>query len=342
MPTNRLGRLEARRIDPMTASSQDNEVYKRMAELEAVKYAVGAMQPIDPAYTRNTYAEGDRVCKHLTAGFPETGINAVFRYQGSVTSDTHIRAHSDVDLLTIHTAFFSLEPPLQPLYRYAGDPTSDLTEMRRATVRILRAAFPSVTVDDTKGKAVALSGGSLKRKIDVVAANWFDTVEYNASKTDHLRGIMILDAVKQERITNKPFLHNYRLELRDQQVRGALRKAIRLLKSLKYDADNQPEISSYDIASIVYRMPDHLLAVEKGQELLLVQNCETYLRYLMENAWERGRLAVPNDMRMIFCEGGASEVGLRALHREVVGLLRDITEGLTRSFRKLEKARVHY
>ncbi len=342
MPKNRLAQLEARRTDPLVTASEINEVYKRIAENEAVKYAVGAMQPIDPAYTKNTYAEGDRVQKHLENGFSLSRIGAVFRYQGSVTSDTHIRAHSDIDLLTIHTAFYSLEPPLQPTVPYAGDPVADLAGMRKATVQILRAAMPSVDVDDTNGKAVALSGGTLRRKIDVVAANWFDTVEYTASRSDHLRGIMILDARKSERITNKPFLHNRRLEERDQQVRGAMRKTTRLLKSLKYDAETAPSISSYDIASIAYRMPDSLLAVDKGQELLLVQNCESYLRCLIDDPWERARLMVPNDMRPVFCEGGATEKGLRELHREVAVLLRDITEGLTRSFRKLEEARVQY
>lgn len=342
MPTDRLGRLEGRRTDPTVTRSDLHEVYKRIADTDAVKYAVGAMQPIDPAYTRNTYAEGERVCKHLAAGLAAEKIGVEFEYQGSVTSDTHILAHSDIDLLTIHSAFYSLEPPLQPTLIYTGDPVAELSTLRRASVQILRSAMPSVDVDETKGKAISLSGGSLRRKVDVVAANWLDTVDYNANGASYLRGIMILDASQGQRITNKPFLHNQRLEARDQQVRGAMRKTIRLLKSLKYDADTPPDFSSYDIAAIVYGMPDYLLSVDKGQELLLVQNVEVYLRHLIDVPSDRNRLLVPNDMRPIFGDGGATENGLRQLHQEVVDLFRDIVGEFTRSFRKLDEARVEY
>ena len=63
---SRLARLQARRTDTFEAgmmkSAGANEVYERMQESSsAIKYAVGAMQPIDPNYTANTYAEGDRV-----------------------------------------------------------------------------------------------------------------------------------------------------------------------------------------------------------------------------------------------------------------------------------------
>lgn len=342
MPNNRIARLEARRTDPMVKGTDLNEVYKRLAEIESVKYAIGAMQPIEHTYTANTIAEGDRVKNQLKEGLTAHQIGVEFRYQGSVTSDTHIRAHSDIDLLAIHQAFYSLEPPLQPSIPYLGDPLSDLTAMRGAAIRVLRSSFPAVTVDDSRGKAIALSGGSLRREIDVVIANWYDTIDYERTKQEYVRGVMILDASKAERITNKPFLHNERLDGRDRQVGGMLRRLIRLLKSLKYDADSDPEISSYDIAGIAYRMPDSLLAVPRDQELLLVRNAEVYLRYLIESPIERARLMVPNEMRLIFGTGGASEAGLRQLHREVAELLQDITTGMTRSFKKLEEARIRY
>lgn len=317
-------------------------MYKRIAESDAVRYALGAMQPIDDTYTQNTIAEGERVKNQLKGGLWANGIGADFRYQGSVTSDTHIRAHSDIDLLTLHNSFFSLEPPQRPAVLYAGDPLVDLLTMRSTAVRVLRSAFPAVDVDDSKSKAIALSGGSLRRKIDVVVANWYDTVEYTAKRLDYLRAVMILDNQTRQRITNKPFLHNERLDARDRQVGGMLRRMVRLLKSLKYDADEEPRISSYDIAAIAYRMPDRLLAVPADQELLLVGHAETYLRFLIENPEERALLDVPNGMRRVFCPEGASEAGLRALHCEVMELLRDIAEGLARSFKRLEEARIRY
>ncbi len=34
-----------------------------------------------------------------------------FRYRGSVSNNTHIKAHSDIDILTIHLGFTPLSHP---------------------------------------------------------------------------------------------------------------------------------------------------------------------------------------------------------------------------------------
>lgn len=107
MKYNRLERLEARRTDPLVKEARLlNEVYGRIAQSESVRYAIGAMQPIDPEYTKNTYREGDRVRNQL-----ETNLSMVceYEYQGSVTNDTHIRARSDIDLLTLTCRYGNLE-----------------------------------------------------------------------------------------------------------------------------------------------------------------------------------------------------------------------------------------
>ena len=63
-------------------------------------------------------------------------------------------------------------------------------------------------------------------------------------------GIEILDDNEGTRVPNKPFLHNRLIMERDTETNGGLRKAIRLLKSLKYDSDEKIDVSSYDLASI--------------------------------------------------------------------------------------------
>ncbi len=339
----RLKKLEARRTDPrVTAARGLNEVYKRLAEDSAVKYAVGAMQPIDPEYTANTIAEGERVRAQLADGLLAESVAVEFRYQGSVTNETHIKAHSDIDLVTIFSGFYTLEPP-QPVIRpYAGDPLADLQGLRRSAQRILSTAFPAVTVDASGGKSLALTGGSLRRKIDVVIANWWNTVEFTQLNHETFRGIQILDSAVPTRLKNKPFLHNYRIEERDTAVGGGMRKVTRLLKSLKYDAESPVRISSYDIASVAYCMPDAWLSVASGHDLLLLERTEKWLRHLILDDAARTALRVPNDTRPIFDANGANKSGLVELHGEVEALRVEVVEGLARSFRRLEEARVAY
>ena len=65
MATNRLEKLRKRRTDPLIKAAAVREAYDSMSEGESIKYAVGSMQPIGREYTKNTYAEGDRVKAQL-------------------------------------------------------------------------------------------------------------------------------------------------------------------------------------------------------------------------------------------------------------------------------------
>lgn len=337
--TNRLDRLYSRRIDDEIQNAQQlNEVYKRLTQSDSVKYVLGAMQPIDSAYTKATYAEGDRVWNQLDNAL---SIGCVLRYQGSVTNDTHIKAKSDIDLLTILTRFHDLEAPQTPSSPYQGDPIQDLVDLRNEEIAILDKAFPEVDVDTSGSKSISLEGGSLRRKIDVVPCNWYNTNLY-AQKGDELyRGVKILDAGNRVRIGNTPFLHNAFIDMKDRNVSGGLRKAARLMKSLKYDTENI-DLSSYDIVAIAYNMDDDLLRVAPELELALLESCYQYCERLLLDDVMRANILVPDGHRTVFKQGHATKEGLMSLTRELDTLRNDVVAENTRSFQKLADARVYY
>ena len=343
MTKSRLEKLRNRRIDPLIKVSESREVYRRLTDEDsAVQYVVGAMQPIDPDYTSRTLEERKRVEEQLDKGYKGVNLAVDFEYQGSVTNDTHIRAHSDVDLLTVESRWFAIQPPNKPAIPYQGDPVQDLRQLRIQGVKILKTAFPAATVDESGSKAINISGGSLRRKIDVIACAWWHTVEFFAEKKKHALGVEILDNDKGGRISNKPFLHNRRIEDRDAAMNGGLRKLIRLLKSLKYDSDDRIELSSYDIAGIAYNTPDDWLSSRGGHDLILLKNCQNFLHHLLQNPVNRNSLEVPNGTRKVFCAEGASETGLRQLSQAVDVLTQEVEHGLNKSFKKLAEARVLY
>ena len=245
MISNRMQKLRARRTDTtMKAAVAFDEAYDRIQDDEVIKYVVGTMQPIDKEYTKKTFEEGDRIKNQLSGELVALAEQVDFRYQGSVSNDTHVRVHSDLDLLVIEKAFETIEPPTKPLVVYTGDPLAELSKLRKGCASVLRRKFPAVKVDDSPGKCVALSGGSLKREIDVVIANWWNTVFYQEYGNEILRGVRIFDSSTNQRHENKPFLHNFRIDNRDQDFSGNLRKVIRFLKSLKYDADTKLEFQA--------------------------------------------------------------------------------------------------
>lgn len=339
--SNRLDRLRARRVEQYEKRAALNEVYdseKLRSEGTAVKYAIGAMQPIDPDYTQNTYREGDRVKNQLE----KAGLACGYEYQGSVTSDTHIRARSDIDLLTLTCHFITVDAPGPVGNPYHGNTIEDLLSLRRDSISVLRDKFPEATVDSSGAKSVCIEGGSLRRKIDVVSSNWRNTVEFDRTRQQRDRGVDVLDSKARTTLRNLPFLHNDRIHAKDQRTGGGLRKAIRLLKSIRYDSSRGVELSSYDIAAIAYRMDDVQLTVYRGTELLLVERCKQHLDNLAANTFYRESLYVPNETRKIFCAEGASLTGLNQLQAEVDQLLYEITNDLNRSFRKLAAARIEY
>lgn len=339
MTSSRLDRLYGRRIDPdVTTAKQLNEVYKRLTQSDSVKYVLGAMQPIDPEYTKATYSEGERVWNQLDNAL---NINCVLRYQGSVTNDTHIKAKSDIDLLTILTKFYDLEPPQTPSSPYQGDPLQDLIDLRDEEISILDRVFPEVVVDSSGGKSIALEGGSLRRKIDVVPSNWYNTNLYAEKGDEIYRGVKILDVHKNIKIGNTPFLHNAFIEMKDNNVNGGLRKAARLMKSLKYDTE-AIDVSSYDIVSIAYNMDNDLLNFAPELELALLESCGQYCERLLANDALRVGILVPDGSRTIFKDGHATKAGLEALTRELNSLRNDVMTENSRSFQKLADARIYY
>ncbi len=339
MTINRLDRLSARRTDSsVTTAKLLYESYKGLSQSESVRYVIGAMQPIDSEYTKNTYDQGDRVCNQL-----RNRLNTLceYEYQGSVTNDTHIKARSDIDVLLLTGKFHTVEKPQVPLSPYKGDPLQDLVDLRTESVTCLRAAFPEATVDSSGSKSITVEGGSLRRKIDVVPSNWYNTNRYAETGNKMYRGVQILDVKNRIRLKNTPFLHNAYIEYKDKNTNGGLRKAARLLKSLKYDSESI-DLSSYDLVSLAFNIPDSELNVLRGMELVILNSCHNFCLELLRNRQKRESLDVPDGHRKIFTEAHATLNGLNQLSAELSTLAKDVLTENQRSFKRLAEARVEY
>lgn len=337
--TEALKRLRGRR-DPEAIITL--EAYGALKEEDPVKYLVGAMSEIPEKYTKKTFEEAERVQNQIKKGLERDSLGAEFRYQGSVTKNTHIVAYSDIDVLSLEERFYSLEPPQTPAIPYHGDPVADLCQMREIIEATLLSAFPEAKVDSTKAKCLNISGGSLDRSVDVVPANWNDTNEYARTGDEVYRGIHLLDYFKRTREKDQPFLHGELFTNRDETFSGSLRKLVRLCKSLKHDSGREDMPSSYDIESIIYAMEDHRLSFGRGEEIQLALSCSDWLRTLAEDQALRERLTVPDRKRLIFGSGHTTIGQLNALRQELDSLLAEIAAGLARQARKLSEARIHH
>jgi hypothetical protein len=193
------------------ASGPPEEEYQKRAIKENSKYALGSMQEVDKKYTAVCLSEAERVKAQLKTGFDKLGIAVDFKIQGSVAANLHIKGSSDVDMLLLDDRFFTYDSDGNKANSYnspytAKTPTDSLREIRKEALKILQQQYPEVTID-AGAKAICLSGGSLRRDIDVVPSHLHETVEYQSTLLKHFLGVFILNNDDGLRIFNKPFLH---------------------------------------------------------------------------------------------------------------------------------------
>ena len=326
MGTDRIADLAVESATQVIAKSLTQESYaKRVPVQKHTQYALGAMQAVDPDYTRISLEEADRVKDQLKRGLDRKSISTEFRIQGSVACDIHIRGVSDVDLLVLDGRYIHYELNGQKalLGGYASPVTFNtlqaLIQLRSESESILDAAFPAAKVEKGGAKAIKISGGSLRRPVDVVPSNWFDTVAYQRSSAEVDRGVHILNKHVPERVLNTPFKHIQQINDRDQRSIGGLKKAIRLCKNVKADAESDGtkiELSSYDIASALWHADMAALTVGIANELAILAEATRFLDDLARRLNYACTLRVPDESRFVF-DSEAKIEGLRLLSLEM-------------------------
>jgi hypothetical protein len=336
---NRVRNLEQRRQGTRFVPTMDGysvavenfalpkeEAFTKIQFPDSVKYAIGSMQAVDEDYTKKSYEEGDRVANQLKQHLE---IPVDTDYQGSVPLNVHIKGNSDIDLLLLCKQFVTVDESIRGNYTdYKGkSATDELIDLRAQAAKVLRDKYPRVTVDDSPGKAIALSGGSLARAVDVIPSHWHDTKEYHETRLKKHREIYVLDSKTNSRVNNKPFLHIALVDEKCNSVRGSLRKVIRLLKNLKYDAEPEVRFTSYDIVAVCYHMTQAELTVPFGLDLLLLDRVQKHLELTVSNASYRNMLAVPDGSRKIFDQAEKLN-GLVRLKQELESLIKDLAREL--------------
>lgn len=342
---DRINRLRSRRsgLDRSSVIAMDakdfilnrsltQEAWERRAkDKPTTTFALGAMQEVDPTYTRISIETAERVSNQLSKRI--TG-NMEFELQGSVPLNVHIRGVSDVDLLALESDFHTYDSrgSMSRSGQY-NSPTSRtsigvLSARRGEISRALRDAFPAATIDTSGSKAIKLQGGSLARPVDVVPSHWHDTVDYQASRQKHDRAVTILDSHKSITLENWPFVHIKKVRERCDNTGGGLRKSIRLCKNLKAELEAEGQrvsISSFDIASMMYHANMGSLSAGSFYELAILAETQRHLDYLWGNKEEARRLVVPDGSRFIF-DTEEKFTGLLHLSVAMDNLLREVAK----------------
>ncbi|WP_417215606.1 hypothetical protein [Alcanivorax sp.] len=310
-----------------TGDYRIRESYEKLSESPGVRYAIGAMSAVDPQSTQVSINEGNRVSDTLISMLKTEGIGTTKKIQGSVALDIHIEGHSDVDMLIIcEDTVLVQTPKLDGSACYASDsrPMVEIVaEIRNKSEQKLTTRYYEAEVDCTSSKSISLVGGSLKRKVDIVPSCWYHTHDYQRSRQERDVGINIYHKKEHRLLGNFPFKHIARVNDKDAQYSGNLKKVIRLLKNLVADMPDYKKgkakaLTSYDLAGIAYHM-DQRLNIPSYMSLALVEQTRDFLSFLNASEAYRNTLAVPDDTRKIFNEKAKNEA-LEIITKEVEDL----------------------
>jgi hypothetical protein len=292
------------------------ESFEIVSQHDVTKYVTGAMTAMLQESTKICIEDATRVANQLKDKL-NLDSSVVFYLQGSVPLDVHIEHSSDVDLLTL------LESDRIADYFHLNDMQYDQSIQRLMNLRLrseqtLKLAYPAANVDTSGDKAISMNGGSLRRKIDVVPSIWHG----NNNQYNHHRAVSILHKSQQKLLVNHPFLHMKIINDKDSSTLGGAKRVIRLLKTLKRDSNRESLItlSSYDIASLIWHMPDILLRqVNTAQDIRVVSS---FVQNVLQNSFIR-TLRTPDDSRVIF-DSDDKVIALKILLSELKQLEADL------------------
>ncbi|MGB3431733.1 hypothetical protein [Achromobacter sp.] len=298
--SSRIGRVNARRngtsltaLNKSFPLGEDSSLldsvargYQNKTKSRSFQYALISMQEVDAKYTAISYREAERVAKQLDSGLLKNGNAVTVELQGSLPLNVHLRRVSDVDMLVWPWAFFVYDSYGVAASSYtasANNAVSQIITLRSNSCIVLHSAFPAAKVDDSGAKCIRMSEGSLLRDIDIVPSVLYRTANYQRTGNDDDRGVQIYDKEKYTLVTNFPFKVRALINEKDARTGGGCKKAIRLLKNMKEDADSTVALSSFDIMSLVYAMPDSDLVHHSYYEGRIVASLQNWFFTLAHN-----------------------------------------------------------
>ena len=300
-----------------------------------------AMKGVEPEYTQKSKDAGERVKEHLLKKLTDV----IFKYQGSVMTNTHIKGHSDIDLLTICDKFYSyasnnikelLDTPtrrqkfrqssIEKLEKevnkssYSGNSLDDLKKTRLDSEDVLLDVYN--VCDVSHPKAIKITNLSLKRDVDIVVANWYDDVSSIINDKGDYRGVQIYNKEKNKKEkADYPFISIFRINERSSETNGRLKKMIRFLKNVKAISDQEIDLSSFDINAICYD-----ISPEKYQNLTifeLVPLLHAQLKSICTNQEHSDKLVSVDGREYIFRGDLLKLNNIKALLGEVEGVYAD-------------------
>ena len=313
---------------------------------DILKYVRYAMKGVEPEYTQKSRLAGERVQNHLK----ENLSDVIYKYQGSVMTNTHIKGASDIDLLVITNSFYTFdrksintvvttESLKSKLSNYqleklqnqlkGGSYSNALSDLRKNRIDSENTLNPVYDICDiSHPKAIKITNKSLNRDVDIVTANWYDNLTaVLRDKDSDFRGIQVYNKESNSKgDPDYPFLSIRRINERSSETTGRLKKMIRFLKNIKADSDLEIKLSSFDINAICYDIETSKYSSKNFYELVPIIYLQ--LKSLSENIEHSNNLKSVDGNEDIFLNDSGKLNTLINLMTEIDSIMLDLKNQL--------------
>lgn len=320
----RLQNLRDRRFDNELNESILTKSFSSTSIPKNIKYLMESMVRIDKKYNDKTIEAANRVQKHLENGYDLHFLRA-YRTQGSVTTSTNIKVHSDFDLLAIvdRYHFTGIGVPNNNPYT-DSNPNSDIKSLRSQSERIMKEVYDEV--DKTGKKSISIFNKSLNRKVDIVFCFWYNSKKYEETSSEYYRGIYLYDFTNDTKILDYPFAHISQVNTKGDNTNDGSRKGIRLLKTLKADSSENINLSSFHLTTIVHSINDKELYYQRGKEINIAKALSIQLQELIINGEYRRNVESPNGTEKPLKDDTVSE--MKKIKADLDELISDVHKEL--------------
>lgn len=327
--SDKIERLRQRRFDPIKGQYDVRENFSNTEFSQSTRYIYETMQPISKEYRDITIGAADKVTRHLNRQFNSLDYLHSFRYQGSVTTNTEIAVHSDIDILFMQKDFHYIDLPAS---KYAGNATNVMKNVQAEIFNKLNSHYNDVTKNP---KNIKVNMQNPKRQVDVVPA----TYHFGPDSSQNIEnaGVVIYNNGSYH---NKsfPFSVTANINYKARITNEASRRLIRYLKNIKEDSDLDISLTSFEIYTFVHDFLDnhifgldgvplsYYLRKEISEYLVEHKDCESIASPCStEKPFEHRTTHFNHNMSLIVEE-------LDSIHRDVISDQRNFpritTEGL--------------
>ncbi|HCX22919.1 MAG: hypothetical protein CMB80_32390 [Flammeovirgaceae bacterium] len=324
-----LENLMGRRYDEALRESILSDAFEECEYPDSLKYALEAMEEIDPSYAYKTFHITKRIQDKLDKVFNDINLKVDFRYQGPIQTETHIVLYGGVELIIL----------TKP---YDKKPWIKINQIAGEVMGVLTGDQNFKEIDYSSKLRIKLSTSKPKCEIKILPAVWLDNNEYLETKREIDRGICEYNMLKKTRRRYLPFLNIARINAKDNRCNGGLKRIIRLLLTLQRDSEEDIDLNWYEISSVIYAIPEKQLKFNNEYALSLLGVVSAQLNRVVTDKNYRERLLSPSEKELVFGSRHYLTDEVVKLKTELDHLIQDLNEDLRQDGDKTIYSEVKY